>query len=87
MIPLTQIYGQTEELCGVVDATDLECMLVALSFPVISVKRPKIGSMFYKVNLINFLQDVNSFIGVTDLLRTYRNTTYFLLWSVGRKVK
>lgn len=60
-------------------------MLVALACPVIRVKRHRSGSIFYKGGCINFLQDLNSL--VTKLLRTHRNTPYFVIVKRGSEGK
>ena len=44
-------------------------MLLALSCPLIRVKRHLIGSLLYEDGCINFLQDLNSFLVVSTLPR------------------
>jgi len=67
MIPLTFSSGIVAYLQDVVDATPLECMLVALACPVMRVVRHTSGVAIYDSHCINFLQNTSAFSTVRRL--------------------
>ena len=69
MFPLTLASGRVVELQYIMDATLLECMLVARACPFTIIERHWSGTNIYKGHAVSFLQDFNSLFGYVTIPR------------------
>ena len=67
------------ELQDFVDVMLLDCMLIVLSYPFMSVVCHKSGSLVYQVQAINFLQDFKSFFRTAYHPQWARNPPFSVL--------